>query len=313
MSNTSNTPRVLVMMATYNGERYLGEQVDSILAQEGVDVWLRVCDDRSTDGTYRLLQELAARHPNVAVSQNQDNLGVGKNFMQMVFERTERAYDFYAFSDQDDVWLPNKLSEAIALLEGHDEPALYYSDVRNFSDEGESLELRDYHEVVRHPATLLLRSWACGCTMVFNRALRELLCEHPLDEYPRIHDTWVHLVALNCGRVEADIARSFIRRRLSGANVVGELSDHHRSLTSVFADVAGLFAPSTRKPSRVAQQLVQEFGTRINPVLQPELDLLLNYRSSLVNRVRAATRFDFWQPTRRGRALVRLCFLLGRY
>lgn len=313
MADGPDIPRVLVMMATYNGERFLGEQIESILTQEGVAVHLRVCDDRSTDETYAILQQYASRHPSVSVSQNPHNLGVGKNFMQMVFEKSSETYDYYAFSDQDDIWLPNKLSEAIALLEKHEGAALYYSDVCNFDDEGESLELRNYHEIVNHPTTLLLRSWACGCTMVFSRTLRDVLCDHPLDEYPRIHDTWVHLVALNCGQVEADIERSFIRRRLSGANVVGELSDHHKSVSSVLEGVCGLFAPSTRKPSCVAKQLVQEFGTNINPILQPELDLLLGYRTSLAKRIAAAIRFDFWQPTLRGRLLVRLCFLLGRY
>ncbi len=313
MSDTSDTPRVLVMMATYNGSRFVAEQIQSIMSQADVEVFLRVCDDRSTDHTYRLLKDIAAIHPNVTVSQNQTNLGVGKNFMQMVYEETARDYDYYAFSDQDDIWLPNKLSEAIEFVKGHDEPTLYYSDVLNFSDEGEFMELRDYHEVLDHPATLLLRSWACGCTMVFNRALRDLLCEHPLDEFPRIHDTWVHLVALNCGSVEADIERSFIRRRLSGANVVGELSDHHTSVSDVLKSVKSLLGASTRRPSKVARQLYNEFGDNINPVLAPELSMLLSYRSSVARRLKAAARFDFWQPTLRGRALVRLCFLLGRY
>lgn len=306
-------PRVLVMMATYNGAPYVEEQVTSILAQDGVDVTLRVCDDQSTDETYAILEDLAAGDARMTVTRNATNKGVSLNFMQMVYESHAKPFDYYAFADQDDVWLPGKLARAVSQLHAIDGPALYYSDVKDFDDEREWSELARYGKVVEHPTTLLVRSWASGCTMVYNHALHEVLCRHEISEFPRIHDVWVHLVARCCGQVVDDLGCSFIKRRISGRNVVGELSDHHRSLSAAGKDLGNLRNEAAHAPSRVAMQLEEEFGDEIAATFQPSVRMLASYRSSLGSRIRAAATFDFWQPTLRGRLVVRLCFLLGRY
>lgn len=300
-------------MATYNGSQYLVEQVRSILAQQDVEVVLRVCDDRSTDNTYALLQELADKDPRMIVSQNQDNVGVAQNFMQMVFEPGGAGFDYYAFADQDDIWLPNKLSHAIGMLGGAEGPTLYYSDVTNFDQNREWSDLSPYRKIVEHPTTLLVRGWAAGCTMVFNRELREVLCLHKPDTFFRIHDVWVHLVARCCGQVVEDLDHSFIRRRITGHNVAGELKDHHTSIAQAASDLGNLRNEAEHAPSKVAQQLEEEFGDGIKEPFGEAVHMLAHYRASMRTRILAAMRFDFWQPTLRGRLTVRLCFLLGRY
>lgn len=306
-------PTTLVMMATYNGERYLCEQIDSILAQEGVDVHLRVCDDRSTDGTFAILQDYASRYPNVTVSQNETNVGVGKNFMQMVYEEEAGDYEYLAFSDQDDIWLPNKLSHAISMLAPHANPTLYYSDVADFDDHHEWSELASFREVLNHLDTLMLRNWACGCTMVFNQSLRNLLCRYEPTSYPRIHDAWTHVVAQCCAEVIADFDHALIRRRIAGQNTVGELSDHHRSIDHAISDAANLAHEATHAPTMVACQLVEGYADLLKPEALPAIDALLTYHDSFGTRIRTATSFDVWQPTLRGRLITRACFVLDRY
>lgn len=308
-----NRPSVLVMMATYNGENYVAEQIESILAQDSVNVTLRICDDGSTDGTYTILERYAQAHPNIRVTRNARNTGVGKNFMHMVYEDASQGYEYYAFSDQDDIWLPEKLLHAISALKGMEGPALYYSDVTNFDDMHSWSELSPYRKVLEHPSTLLLRNWAAGCTMVYNHELQGLIRDHRIDSFPRLHDTWVYLVAQACGTVIADLDHSYIRRRISGRNVVGELTDHHRSLPQALRDMGNLFKTPERTPSIVASQLQDEFGNTIEPSLRHAVSVVLAYRISLRSRVDASLHFDAWQPTRRGRLLMRLCFLLGRY
>ena len=301
------------MMATFNGERHLREQIDSILAQQNVDITLRACDDQSSDDTYGILNDYAAKFPNVLVSRNVTNLGVGKNFMQMVYESHDSPYDYYAFSDQDDIWHPDKLSHAVAMLRSDDSPVLYYSDVRDFTESREWSELEAFRQIRNHPSTVFLRNWACGCTMVFNRALRDLLCIYEPQSFPRIHDAWVHVVAYCCGAVVADFDHALIRRRISGHNAVGELSDHHKSFSAAFSDAVNLTREATHDPTIVVCQLVEGFADLLRPDILPTINMLLAYRDSMVSRLRAATEFDFWLPTRRGRVIVRACFLLGRY
>lgn len=101
-----NTKSVQVVMSTYNGEKYLKEQIDSILSQEGVDVRLYIRDDGSSDRTTDILASYQ-EHKNVKIEKG-NNLGFAKSFLTALDECDEA--DYYAFSDQDDVWEKDKLS-----------------------------------------------------------------------------------------------------------------------------------------------------------------------------------------------------------
>lgn len=104
-----NTKSVQVVMSTYNGEKYLKEQIDSILSQEGVDVRLYIRDDGSSDRTTDILASYQ-EHKNVKIEKG-NNLGFAKSFLTALDECDEA--DYYAFSDQDDVWEKDKLSTAM--------------------------------------------------------------------------------------------------------------------------------------------------------------------------------------------------------
>lgn len=222
---TAVKPRVLVMMATYNGERYLAEQIDSILVQEDVAVSLLVSDDGSSDGTCAMCEDYARRFENVQFRVNPQNKGLAKNFMDMLYESNLGKYDFFAFSDQDDYWMSCKLIKAIEKLKRSGSgPRMYYSDVCNVDSElnGGSREYRPFAAKSGSLGLLLTVNWASGCTMVFNREFAQKLSEYKPQEWPRIHDGWIHLVALACGWAVPDLENSYIKRRLSGENQVGE-------------------------------------------------------------------------------------------
>lgn len=93
---------ITVLMSTYNGEKYLKEQLDSILNQEQVDLKLLIRDDGSTDGTVNILKEYENSHTNIKWYSGL-NLGCGKSFFQLVLDAPKS--DYYAFVDQDDVWV----------------------------------------------------------------------------------------------------------------------------------------------------------------------------------------------------------------
>lgn len=109
--DTSKT--VDVVMCTYNGERYLREQLDSIIGQTYPIHRLIVQDDRSTDGTVAIVREYAARYPFISLYVNGRNLGYNLNFKSAVMRATA---DFVAISDQDDVWFADKIARQVEAI-----------------------------------------------------------------------------------------------------------------------------------------------------------------------------------------------------
>ena len=98
---TEAAKKVAVMMSTYNGELYIEEQIESILQQPGVDVFLYIRDDGSSDGTLRILQKYSSTDK--VHIQYGKHIGIGNSFMELLWSLPD-TYDYYSFSDQDDIW-----------------------------------------------------------------------------------------------------------------------------------------------------------------------------------------------------------------
>ena len=168
-----NTKSVQVVMSTYNGEKYLKEQIDSILSQEGVDVRLYIRDDGSSDRTTDILASYQ-EHKNVKIEKG-NNLGFAKSFLTALDECDEA--DYYAFSDQDDVWEKDKLSTAIEILEEESQstPLLYCSALQRVDENLNPLHVQSYHGLRINLPSMLTRGRLAGCTFVFNNTLRNLV------------------------------------------------------------------------------------------------------------------------------------------
>ncbi|MGN8833597.1 glycosyltransferase family 2 protein [Selenomonas montiformis] len=210
------SPRVAVMMSTYNGEKYLREQIDSILQQDDVIVDLYIRDDGSSDGTAALLKEYDMR-ANVHVDYA-ENIGVIASFMNLLYN-VPKTYNYYAFSDQDDFWLKEKLKAAIDRIQEEHLPNLYFSRKKYVDETLKPLPMTDY--IVRGTTIgfALMNSCASGCTMVFNRVLCDKLCQwRPDPRYMSMHDAWIYIVAAAIGNVVYD-PDSYILYRQHGDNV----------------------------------------------------------------------------------------------
>ena len=130
---------VAVIMSTYNGEKYLGEQIDSILNQKDLEVTLFVRDDGSSDGTKNILEKYARDNGKIHINFGV-NAGVGNSFMNALYSVPD-TFDYYAFADQDDIWLENKLFQAVKALQESGK-MLYASNQENTDKDGNSLGLR---------------------------------------------------------------------------------------------------------------------------------------------------------------------------
>jgi hypothetical protein len=226
----SGQEEVFIVLAAYNGARFIREQIDSIRAQTWTQWRLLVRDDASTDGTVELLAELAGADSRITVLPSDgDRLGPWQNFGFLLRHACERGCRYALFADQDDVWLEDKVERSLSLLRQHERthgsalPALVHSDLRVVDESLQPIHpsYREYQRVLYDRAeplrTLLLHSASMGCTMAMNRSLLEFALPLP-DNVP--HDWWLAQCAAAAGNV-VEIPAPLVLYRQHGANVVG--------------------------------------------------------------------------------------------
>jgi glycosyltransferase involved in cell wall biosynthesis len=219
-------PSVTVLLATYAGERYLPAQLESLAQQRGVDWRLLWRDDGSLDGSVAAVEAFAATQPPgrvVRIARPAERLGAARGFLALLAAAPEDAAMLYAFCDQDDVWLPDKLSRAAAALAAvpADVPALACARQRLVGPGLEPLGLSP--PLCRPPGfrNALVQNIATGCTVVLNAAARRVVLSAPPPPLGSMHDWWCYLTVSGAGgRVLFDPEPAVLYRQ-HGANTIG--------------------------------------------------------------------------------------------
>ena len=210
---------ICVLMSTFNGERYLREQIDSILSQKETDVTLIVRDDGSTDSTLDILEEYSTVGK-LSYYSDGESLGPQHSFMRMLNQAPKA--DYYAFSDQDDVWLEDKLSTAIHWLKTDllNPLGLYFCQTKLVDK-----DLNELHQITIRPyctfGESLIYKFIGGCTIVITQQLRNVLCDHT-PQYLPMHDIWVYAVAQALdAKIHFDPVPHILYRQ-HGGNAIGQ-------------------------------------------------------------------------------------------
>jgi glycosyltransferase involved in cell wall biosynthesis len=214
--------KISVVMTTYNGEKYLAQQIDSILAQTLIPAELIVCDDCSTDGTIGILEKYR-KEGLLKYVVNDDQLGLIGNFKKVVSLAAESNY--IALSDQDDCWLPEKLERSAALLKGIEQegkPCIVYTDLLLVDEEENVLNSSFRNElgqdVYHHNLeTLVFGNFINGCTVLMNPGMRQYFANIPADVRLN-HDGWLGLAAFTFGAAEG-LKQPLVRYRKHNNNV----------------------------------------------------------------------------------------------
>ena len=216
-----------ILLAVYNGERYLSEQIDSILAQS-VDQWrLIIQDDGSSDGTIPLVQSYVERYPErMQLFCNEKNSGSPqKNFFSLL-KRAESPYVMTC--DHDDVWLPNKIERTYAKMVELErsfpgKPVLVHTDLRVVDENLHQLSPSMFESQCLDPKRdgfhqLLVQNIITGCTMMVNRPLLERADRLPVQAI--MHDWWLGLIASAFGEI-GFVSEPTILYRQHASNQVG--------------------------------------------------------------------------------------------
>lgn len=206
---------VIVVMSTYNGEKHLREQIDSILAQDHKPISLLARDDGSTDGTVQILEEYEKQGALELIRG--ENLGVVGSFISLIARVADSA-DYIALSDQDDVWHADKLSRALHVLATHDQaiPQLYCSEYIFCDAEMNSAGTSHLNQIGVDFPTMLYENMVSGNTVVINRTLAKVVRDAGR-EGVYTHDWWLGLLATALGELTYDDFASLDYRR-TGSN-----------------------------------------------------------------------------------------------
>lgn len=224
-----STDKIAILMATYNGEKYICQQIDSILSQTCKDWELYIHDDGSTDNTIAAVESYVEKYPNkIHLIDGKSTGGAKYNFFYM-FGQVEAPY--YMTCDQDDVWLDKKIEltydKMLTIENKADVPCLVYTELRVVDSELNTIAdtMSGYQSLDCHKRTInqfILQNSVTGCTMMVNRALRDKMLRITDIDNTIMHDWWAALVAAQFGKT-GFIDEPTILYRQHGDNSLGAL------------------------------------------------------------------------------------------
>jgi len=281
--------------------------MDSLLNQDYPDVEILVRDDGSEDSTLSILSQYSL-FDNVTVVKG-ESIGVPASYFKLI-EMSSPSSDYYAFCDQDDVWEPDKISRAISFLEALPRkiPAMYCSRVK-IADE--KLNVRALSPLPRRGPSFenaLVQNIATGCTIVINKAARQLL----LQGWPKracMHDWWMYLVISAFGKVIYDPEPRILYRQHS-SNVIGCKSG---AMARWFGRIRRFLKSShLRLVTEQANEFRGIYGSLIPEEKKAVLDRFIDERKTITGRVRYAFLAEVYRQSIIDNLILRLLFVLNR-
>ena len=270
--------KICVLLSTYNGERYLEEQLESLVRQENVDVSILVRDDGSTDRTCEILSKW--QNKGLLTWYRGGNKGFAMSFMDLLYNSGD--YDYYAFCDQDDIWLPEKLETAIKHLSAIQHPnKLYCSDAFYYKN-GENYGLIKKNIPNYNIYTCLVQNIAIGCTIVFSQSLKKIITSR-MPRFIIAHDFWVYQVAVMLGEVYYD-RNSYILYRQHDNNQIGAQLGIYESWKRRITNFYQLNEKCSK--SLQAKVLLECYIAEIDKEKQNIISLVANYKESIWIRIK---------------------------
>lgn len=305
-------PCVAVLLAAYNGEKYIGQQIESLLGQNYSNIRIYICDDCSTDGTEACIEQYAQKDARISVLHSEKRFGSAQANFMFLLQAAEA--DYYMFCDQDDVWFPDKIEAELQKMQEIETPgipALVHSDL---SVAGADLAVlaESFFRYQKLPkeqglSSLLVQNNVTGCTVLLNPALRALALKMTDMRDIRMHDWFLAVLAAATGKI------GFVDRPLMlyrqhennqvGAKDAGSLSYIARKAVDIKGNRESL-RKTFLQSARIAEIYQEELG--------PAYEMLREYGKNAGRTKRqiihVCRRYGIWKNTL-SRRLGQLLFL----
>lgn len=307
----NTTKKVAVLLCTYNGSKYIRQQLDSIINQTYSDWVIFVSDDGSTDNTLDILREYQAVYGCEKIMLIKGpGKGFAWNFISLL-EESGPGFDYYAFSDQDDEWMENKLSRAIDFL-GNKEPGLaaVHCGRTLLTDEcGKTIGLSPLFSKKPSFRNALVQSIAGGNTMVLNRAARNLVINTPKWKPIVSHDWWIYILVSGCGGVVYYDATPTIKYRQHSSNIIGA----NLSASARFIRIKKLLVGHFREWNDKNLELLYPFKEKLTPenyvIFKSFSD---NRNSCFFSRIRMISKTKLYRQTYFGNIALIAAVILNK-
>ncbi|MEW4431804.1 glycosyltransferase [Paenibacillus pabuli] len=309
-----NKPKVCIMLSTYNGVKYIDEQMESLLAQHEVDVQINIRDDGSSEGTVQKLSEYAESHPDQIRFIEGKNLGVIGSFFELM-RQTEPVYDYYAFCDQDDVWKPEKLIRAITKLQLRQSnvPLMYCSSTQMVDQDLNNLDV--WPTLPPKPLSMynaMVENCCVGCTMVLNPITFEQIRGSIPSDLKQVimHDRWIYLYVSTFGEVIFD-EKPMILYRQHQENVLGGSSEGW--LIKWKSRLKRLLSEGSFRLSRQASCFLETYKDQLSAQQKDDIQRFLNHLDSYwIKRIGYASKMPFYRQASLDNLVLKLIYVLKK-
>ncbi len=309
---------VAVILATYNGEKYLEDQIGSILNQKDVSVQIFARDDGSADQTLKILKKFANNYPNFHLLNNgiTENKGIREGFIEILKWAISYPdnFTYFAFSDQDDFWLPEKLISAINEIKKSNNAngALYYSN-KTIVDENLKVRYTENFTIYNDFSDFYFVSNAYGCTMVIDRKLA-ILSTKFVSTYSHFHDDWIHRLAICLGTDIIFDNNSYILYRQHNSNFCGTFATGDKSIghlvkrTFDFISKGGGY-----NRAELAKDILKNYNTLISIDIKEKIKIVCIYKSSFKNKILLLKKADVKKRTHKEKIIWGIKVFIGYF
>lgn len=300
---------VQILLSTYNGEKYLREQLESFVTQTIFpDISVLIRDDGSTDGTGAILRQYAEAY-GFRVEYG-TNIGVTRSYLWLI-EHADDACSYFAFSDQDDVWLPKKLEKTIAEFETMDkQKPRMVATLSEIVDE--NLAHLGFSQRAGKGASFfnaMVQNICPGHTQIIDRKLRETLLKTTDSCAILVMDWWIYLVASGVGTVKI-LPEATVLHRQHGNNTVGYRTTFWELLPMRLRRLHGKEAAAM---TRQLDAALRCYGTEFAEECCQELKYFLAGLSSMKRRIEYVRHARIYRQTEIETAIVKVLYVLGKY
>jgi len=300
--------KVQILLSTYNGDRYLEEQLDSLLNQNYLNVNILIRDDGSTDKTVSILKEYEGK-PKMRIIYR-ENIGVIESFFDLI-KNADKDCEFTAFCDQDDVWEQDKITRAVEMLSEIPDniPSMYCSRLKIVDENLGFIKISEMPPKGASFENSLVENIVTGCSVVINKAAILLL----MREFPKailMHDWWMYQVISGIGQVIYDDQARILYRQHSN-NVVGISTN----IISEIKTRVTRFNKNRRNKMKRGQEieLLRIFGNELSKEKRELLSSFIHRPGSFLARIQYALRTKVYRQKMMDDLLMRFLIAINQF